>query len=317
MTLEVNTQFVETYLHVEARQGAEYSVRCPIHGEQHASMRINVDKGVFFCHGCKAKGGMVRLAKHLGVSYRYDRAEAGMVKLRTKLDLLRKGGAQEDAEIVLPEDTLKRYSIGSTRYWTDPQPHGRGLSEETVEAFDLGYDPLNECATIPVRNMWGDLLGVTRRFLRKDASAKYKDPKGFKKRNNLFGSWFVAQAESPSVVITEGPLDAIKVWQAGHPAVAVYGSYLTERQIMILRRLGIVTCTLFFDDDKAGREAVKWSKGFMKDNEGKWHYNPATDLRRFFVLKAVSYKGLGGDDPGKLSDDEIDSAVSNAKLLLR
>lgn len=309
--------FVETYLEVEYKQGNEWAVKCPIHGERNASMRINVDKGVWFCHGCKARGGMFRLAKYLGVSYRYDKAEAGMAKLRSKLDLLRKGGQQEP-EIVLPESSLKRYSVGNTRYWTDPRPHGRGLSEETVEAFDLGYDPMSECAIIPVRNMWGELLGVTRRSLSRRASIRYRDPKGFKKRNNLFGSWFVAQAESPTVVLTEGPLDCIKVWQAGHPAVAVYGSYVSEHQIMLLRRMGVVSCVLMFDNDKAGIKAIKQCKGFSEDNEGKWTYNPATDLRKFFVLKSASYKGIeAGADPGDMTDEQIDKAVTSAKLLLR
>jgi DNA primase len=315
MTPEINIAFVEAHLHVESRQGDEYNVRCPIHGEQHASMRINVAKGAWMCHGCKARGGMAKLAKFLGVSYRYNRAEAGMAMLQAKLGLLRKG-VQAEQEVVLPEDTLKRYSV-STRYWTDPRPHGRGLSEETVEAFELGYDPMNDDAIIPVRNMYNELLGVTRRSLRRDSRIKYRDPKGFKKRNNLFGSWFVAQAESPTVVITEGPLDCIKVWQAGHPAVGVYGSYLTEHQIMLLRRLGIVSCILMFDNDKAGREAVKWCKGFVKDHDGEWHYNPATDLRKFFVVKKASYDGLTGNDPGDLPDEEIDRAVMKASLILR
>lgn len=315
MTPEVNVQFVEAHLRVESRQGSEYNVCCPIHGERHASMRINIEKGVFFCHGCKAKGGMAKLAKFLGVSYRYNKAEAGMAVLMNKLDLLRRG-PQEEPEVVLPEDTLKRYAM-STTYWTDPRPSGRGFSEETVEAFDLGYDPISESAIIPIRNMWNELLGITRRSLRKGSNIRYRDPAGFKKGKNLFGSWFVTQAESPTVVLTEGPLDCIKVWQAGHPSVAVYGSRVTEHQIMLLRRMGVVTCVLFFDDDKAGKDAIKQCKGWTKDNEGVWHYDPSTDLRKFFVLKCVSYKGLSGKDPGDLSDDEIDGAVLSARVLLR
>jgi DNA primase len=316
MTPEINRTFVETHLEVEYKQGDEWAVKCPIHGERHASMRINVEKGVWMCHGCHAKGGMFKLAQFLGVRYRYDKAEAGMAKLRSKLDLLRKG-PQTEPEIVLPESTLKRYSLGNTTYWTDPQPAGRGFSPETVEAFDLGYDPMEECAVIPVRNMWGELLGVTRRSLRKNARIKYRDPKGFKKRNHLFGSWFVAQAESPTVVLTEGPLDAIKVWQAGHPAVAVYGSYVSEHQIMLLRRMGVVSCVLMFDNDKAGLSAIKQCKGFTEDNKGAWTYNPATDLRKFFVLKRVSYTGIKANDPGAMFDGQIDNAVTSAKLLLR
>lgn len=322
MTPEINIQFVETHLEVQQRQGSEYAVCCPIHGERHASMRINVDKGVYFCHGCKARGGMKALARVLGVSYRYNKAEAGMAQLMHKLDLLRRGTG-EVADSILSEDILKRYSLGSTSYWTDPRPHGRGLNEETVEAFDLGYDPMEEAAIIPIRNMYGDLLGVTRRALRKDAQIRYRDPKGFKKTKHLFGSWFVAEAETPYVVITEGPLDCIKVWQAGHPSVAVYGSYVSEHQMMLLRRMGIVSVVFMFDNDKQGLAAIKQCKGFMETNQKKpdgtkvWAYNPATDMRKFFVLKRASYDGCGGNDPGDLTDEEIDNAVRSARVLLR
>lgn len=316
MTPEVNIQFVEAHLKVESRQGSEYNVCCPIHGERHASMRINVEKGLWFCHGCKARGGMAKLAKYLGVSYRYNKAEAGMAVLMNKLDLLRKG-APSEADVVLSEDTLKRYSLGQTNYWTAPRPHGRGFHQETVEAFDLGYDPMTESAIIPIRNMWGDLLGVTRRSLRKGSNIKYRDPKGFKKGNHLFASWFVAQAESPTVVITEGPLDCIKVWQAGHPAVAVYGSRVTEKQIMLLRRIGIVTVVFMFDNDEYGEKAIKQCKGYSQDQDSKWHYDPATDLRKFFVLKRVSYRGVKAKDPGDMTDEAIDKAVSSARILLR
>jgi DNA primase len=316
MTPAVNVQFVEAHLKIESRQGSEYNVCCPIHDEKHASMRINVDKGVFFCHGCKARGGMAKLAKYLGVSYRYNKAEAGMAQLMNKLDLLRKG-AQVEADVVLPEATLKRYSLGQTDYWTAPRPHGRAFNPETVEAFDLGYDPMTESAIIPIRNMWGELLGVTRRSLRKNSNIKYRDPRGFKKGNHLFGSWFAAQAESPTVVVTEGPLDCIKVWQAGHPAVAVYGSRVTEKQIMLLRRIGIVSIVFMFDNDTYGEKAIKQCKGFSEDTDGKWHYNPATDLRKFFVLKRVSYKGVRAKDPGDMTDSQIDNAVTKAKIVLR
>lgn len=316
MTPEINIAFVEAHLDVESRHGSEYNIRCPLHGEQHASMRINVEKGVWFCHGCKARGGMKALAQKLGVSYRYNKREAGMAQLMHKLDLLRRG-TEAAPDTILDESVLKRYSLGVTSYWTDPRPHGRGFSEETVIAFDLGYDPMEEAAIIPIRNMYGDLLGVTRRSLRKEARIRFRDPKGFKKSNHLFGSWFVAEYETPYVVICEGPLDAIKIWQAGHPAVAVYGSYVSEHQIMLLRRMGIVSVVFMFDNDKQGVAAIKQCKGFTQDNHGDWSYDPSTDMRKFFVLKRAGYDGCTGNDPGDLTDKQIDNAVRSARVLLR
>jgi DNA primase len=311
--------FVESHLTVSSREGVEYNVLCPIHGESHASMRVNVEKGLFFCHGCGARGGISKLARELGISYKYDRTQAGMTRLMNKLSMLRKGPDAPPA--VLPEDLLLRYAM-PTNYWTDPRPSGRGFSEETVAAFDLGYDPMADVATIPIRNVHGELIGITKRHLSwhdKNDGPKYRDPKHFPKTKNLFGSWFAAQADSPTVVITEGPLDCIKVWQAGHPAVALYGSHVSEHQIHLLRRIGTMSVVLFFDNDKAGTKAVKQAKGFTEERDGTWTYNPMTDLRKFFVVKRVGYTTLSerGDDPGDLSDDCIHEAVTSAKLVLR
>jgi hypothetical protein len=319
-------EFVEAHLNVASREGMEYNVLCPIHGESNASMRINVDKGVWFCHGCGAKGGMNGLAKALGVSFKYDKARAGMARLMQKLDLLRKG--PDAPPSILPEETLKRYAL-PTRYWTDPRPEGRGFSEETVAAFDLGYDAMSDHAIIPIRNVHGELLGVTRRNLTwrdKGDGARYRDPKGFQKGKHLFGSWFAAQAESPTVVITEGPLDCIKVWQAGHPAVACYGSQVTLSQISLLRRIGTVRVVLFFDNDAAGKKLIRQCRGWTPYTEKvdgreveRWTYDQEHDLRKFFVVKRVAYNALSekGNDPGDLSDESIDEAVTCAKTMLR
>lgn len=310
-------EFAERHLVVESRNGVEWNVRCPIHGERHASLRLNIEKGLFLCHGCGAKGGMARLAKALGVPYRYDKTQAGMFMLLNKLEKLRKG-TKEEPPAFLPESTLDRYAI-PTRYWTDPiRTGGRGLNAETVEAFDLGYDPINDYVTIPIRNLYGNLIGVTKRYLDPDAHPRYKDPAGFQKGQNLFGSWFAAESDSPTVVLTEGPIDAIKVWQAGHVGMGVYGSRITEHQIMIMRRMGVVSTVLFFDNDKAGEKAFRQAKGWTQ-HEGtqEWTYTPETDLRRFFVVKRAEYTGVRGKDPASLTDAQVDKAIINARRILR
>lgn len=39
----------------------EQTVCCPVHGETRPSCRVNVLKGVFFCHGCGARGNYLSL----------------------------------------------------------------------------------------------------------------------------------------------------------------------------------------------------------------------------------------------------------------
>lgn len=308
-------QFVETHFDVRHRGSEEWDVLCPKHGDRNASMRINVVKGVFMCHGCHIHGGMTRLARLVGQTWRPgSQQEMSLAMLQAKLTTLRKGVDDRTVRI-LPESALLRYQL-PTSYWEDT----RGFTPETVAAFDLGYDPINDCVTIPVRNVHGELLGFTRRFLDFDPDldlgndSKYKDPKGFRKADNLFASWMAAADESPSLVIVEGPLDAIKVWQAGHAAVAQYGSYITPRQIRLLKQLGAIEIILFYDNDNGGRGAVEYAKGWERDETGARVYDPTHDLRKHFIVKRVSYR-CSAKDPGEMSDRQIDLAIQEARLI--
>lgn len=311
-TVAYNSAWVDRHLNVQGRSGDEYDVCCPIHNERHASMRINIVKGLLFCHGCGLRGTLPSLARKMGVAYQGDGTEIDMNELLRKLDALQiQGRGKSSRQKWLPESELARYRFPTT-YWTDPIPNGRGLTPATVDAFDLGYDPLNECATIPIRDIDGHLIGFTRRYLDPNADRRYKDPKGFDKKSNLFGSWFASRDSSPYVVLTEGPLDAIKVWQAGHPALAQFGSHLTSEQLKILRRMGVVTVILFYDNDREGRKMVQAANGWTKrisNGQIQAVYDPQQDLRRSFLVKRVNYAGVKAKDPGAMADVDIHQLV--------
>lgn len=316
MTLQVGQpdveRFVEAHLVVRSKSGSEWSVLCPSHGDRNASMRINVAKGAFMCHGCGIKGGMIRLGKLVGVTWSPGNSEEmSLVMLQSKLATLRKGGVAPAR--ILPESSLVRYR-NETDYWT-----GRGLTDETIDAFDLGYDPIENAATIPIRNVHGHLLGVTRRALDFDAEddesgPKYHDPFGFRKADNLFGSWMAAVDESPRIVLVEGLVDTMKVWQAGHSAVGQYGSYITPRQIRLLRQLGTLEIVMFYDNDKGGRKATDYSKGWTTNEYDVREYDPSHDLRKYFVVRRAVYR-VSAKDPGAMTDAQIDRAISEARVV--
>lgn len=309
-TPEINREWVSQHFG-KTNRGSEMEVRCPIHGEKNASMRINVDKGVFYCHGCGARGSLVRLAKEMRVPYAGStQSGTDLAMLYTKLDQLTRGRRSTPKQAVLPEETLKRYDF-PTKYWQE-----RGFTEDTILAFDLGFDVMADAATIPVRNPEGQLIGVTRRFLNPgEDEPKYKDPKGFIKGENLFASWLVRLDNSPSVVLTEGPADSMKVWQSGHASMAQYGSHVTPHQIRLMRQLGIVTVILFYDNDRAGKKVTQEALGITTERRGNQSvqvYEPERDLSRFFIVKLVRYDSKA-KDPGALADSDIDRMIRNAE----
>ena len=225
--------------------GDEATGLCPFHSDNSPSFRFNMRKGLFYCHSCGAKGNADDLLQ--GQRAMSADLQSNLELLDTQIKGLKAAGTKEAIQVTcLPESSLLRYRFPHP-YWKN-----RGFDEDTVDWWDLGYDPISRRVTIPIRNEAGNLLGVL--FRRLDSGRpKYLYPKGFARNSNLFGSWKVSAQRS--VCLVEGSLDALRVWQAGYPTLAVYGSSVSEHQVRLLHRLGITKAICFFDNDNAGRKA--------------------------------------------------------------
>lgn len=282
---------VEQHLDVAQRSGEEFTARCFLHDDSRASMRVNVRTGAWICHGCQARGNSKSLFKHLGLTGQEPDMEVR--DLHRMLDRLETTPSAPERLPRLPEATLKRYGFPTT-YWDS-----RGFTPDTQRLFGLGYDALAGDAIIPVRDLQGRLLSVIRRRLQADHGPKYLYAKGFPRKRLLFGSWLVADSDTEHVAVTEGSLDAIAVWQAGIPAVAQFGSALSDEQATLLRRLGISRVTLFYDGDPAGVRATDAAKAVLRD----------------FEIRVVRYTDADGPrpDPGGMRPEAIRERVEAAQ----
>lgn len=307
--------FADKHLHVTLKSGSELMVSCPFHQASHSTMQFNIDRGLFICFSCGESGNIKKLARHLGV-VNYREATPDIEDVMEKLDALRKDERKEPKP--LSEETLARFNFPN-RYWLS-----RGFTDSTIQAFDLGYEPLRNAATIPARNPRGELVGVIYRYLDEDVTLRYKYPKRFSRSRNMHGYWLADNDDSDLVVITEGAVDAMKVWQAGYPALAQYGSTLSVQQVRLLRRLGVGQIVLFYDDDDTGHKATLWAQGvrFRKHKTRfgtkvtKKEYEPATDLRREFLVYAVRYRSGWKSDPGEMNNRAIQAAVESAEQVI-
>lgn len=282
----------EKYLDVTLRSGSEWMCRCPFHDDSSASFQFNIDRGLYYCFACHAKGNIKTFLKHFGGTYREP--EIDVADIYAKLDLIDSVSKAPVSPTVLPESTLKRYAF-PTDYWAS-----RGLSDAMQKAFDLGYDPIENEAIIPLRNIDGGLMGVVRRRLEVEYGPKYLYYKGFPRKTSLFASWLVAKRQTDIVVVTEGSLDAVSVWQSGHPAVAQYGSSISTEQVVLLRRLGINRVVLFYDNDNAGRDATLHAVRQLRD----------------FMIYVVKYRDDDPKDPGGMNPLTINERIDGAKLIL-
>lgn len=304
-------QWAKEHLPVITIVGQEADCRCVVHEDSNPSMRFNLESGLWYCHSCHARGNIESLTRLLGLGA-FDSSE---YRLKEVYDILRRLESPQTTEHYLPDSSLVRYQI-PTPYWRD----ARDLTEETIKGFELGADPMGEFVTIPMRTMKGDLLGVIRRYLAQDAVVRYKYPRGMKKSHHLFGAWRVARAKNAkTVVLTEGSIDAMKVWQAGYPGLAILGSEVSVEQVKILQALDVRRVILFFDNDRAGQQCVTHSLGYGERRVGremKKTYTKDRDLRRYFSVERATYRRGGPKDPGGMTSAEIDSAVSDTYAYL-
>lgn len=170
-----------------------------------------------------------------------------------------------------PEFLWEPFATGVPRYALD-----RGLSIETCKTWRLGSDKARKRLMFSVRDRDGKLVGANGRTTaeselkyanyswdRKNKTLsikidedRYDDFVRFHRSFYLYGEHMLSHGTD--IVLVEGQVDAINVWQAGFNALALMGSALTEMQTARLLQMvpngqGVV---LMFDGDKAGREAT-------------------------------------------------------------
>ena len=169
----------------------------------------------------------------------------------------------------LSKETVVAFGIGYSpdRYGLRDFLKIKGFTQETLSAAGLtnsdGSDRMELRLVIPIINVRGEVLGFGGRTLEKDVKPKYVNTRGtavFDKRKNLFGINLVKKHLSAenlgSVVLTEGYMDVISLYQAGiHNAVASMGTSLTEEQCREIKRL-VNTVYVCFDGDAAGENAT-------------------------------------------------------------
>lgn len=169
----------------------------------------------------------------------------------------------------------------------------RGLSEQTLETFRLGYAPndwqhlekafpqdieglkilglmrendsgrqydlLRDRVIFPIRNPRGRVIGFGGRAMSNDVQPKYiNSPESivFKKQTILYGLHEGRKAKAKDWLIVEGYMDVIALYQAGiYGAVASMGTATNADQLKKLFSYNPVL-TLAFDGDKAGQAAA-------------------------------------------------------------
>lgn len=250
--------------------------KCLWHEDTTPSMSMNVQRGLFHCHGCGIGGDIFEfwqrvtgadtfpavlesLAQVVGVA-----TEAGPPRRAAPVDLVDLAAAQEALEPAAPlieHDPLVDERIVDTahaRLLSEPTAMTllatrRGLVEETVRTWKLGKD--NDRFYIPIRNAEGQCVNI-RRY--KFDAARAQD-KMLSWRAG-FGSarlWpLTAFAAADPIYLMEGEMDCLLALQCGLNAITCTGGASTWNRSWN-ERFAHREIVIVYDCDTAGRQGAR------------------------------------------------------------
>ncbi len=216
----------------------ERPFRCHVHPDSHASASVNVVKRIWYCYTCQARG-------KLGETIITD-----FMRAKEEIEFLL--DEQETPEI--SEEMLTLYTSGKQEYWS------ARFSDDAIERFQLGTDPVSKRPCYPVRDSGGTLLGVVMRNL--DRQPKYLYPQGIRKNEMLFN--YTAQ-RLRQVYLFEGAMDVIAAWEVGIVGFGIYGSKMSEQQVQLLKRIDPKWVHLCFDNDEAGHRCAAQARVLLEE----------------------------------------------------
>lgn len=160
------------------------------------------------------------------------------------------------------EEELNKY-----RY-VHPYMYQRGLTDEVIELFDIGYDSATKSITFPVKDVNGNCLFVARRSV---ISKFFNYPEGVEKplyglyeyyamfsdsKQQYFDLWARVNPQANEMIVCESMLDALSFWTVGKYAVALNGLG-NDLQFKQLRELPCRKIILATDMDERGLAARK------------------------------------------------------------
>lgn len=149
----------------------------------------------------------------------------------------------------VPQEVLQGY-----RY-TVEYMYNRGLTDDIIEQFDIGYDRKDDCITIPVPNLKGEVKWLQRRSI---IGKRYYIPSGINKTDYLLGASEVLRLKlyKQPVYIVESPFNMLTLWKLGLPAICIFGTG-GGNQYKMLNKLPIRHYIIALDPDEAGKKGSR------------------------------------------------------------
>ena len=292
-------------LDIVAEPGNEVMFYCPFHSNRHtASCCINKSSGAWLCFNpaCGESGTLVELVKRVLSKNDFEAIRfisAQETEVLNNFDETIASMFEDKPEFEeFPQDTLDR--LNKDLFASDPAKKylvSRGINEESMKHFGLGYSRSMSMAITPVHSPDGMPIGLVGRSIEGKA---FKNSTNLPKSKTLFNVHRAKRIGS-HVIIVESNFDAIRVHQAGFPnVVATLGGFISSEQHKIINRY-FSKITIMTDADLAGRELGLSIANRLKNKDLLW--------ASYEYGKIYPH---GAKDAGDMTDEEIKTCIKNS-----
>ena len=297
--VDVISQYVKL-----TRRGSTYFGLCPFHNEKTPSFSVTPSKQMYYCFGCGAGGNVYNFVMEYenysfgeALSHLADRAGVELPKIEYSREAREK--AEQRATLLEINKLAAQYFYYQLRRESGKTAYGyllgRGLSEETIRKFGLGYsdkysddlykylkgkgysdellresglfnvderrgmyDKFWNRVIFPIMDVNNRVIGFGGRVMGEGKPKYLNSPetKIFDKSRNLYGLNVARTTRKNYLILCEGYMDVIAMHQAGFTnAVASLGTALTSGHASLVKRY-TREVLLLYDSDGAGIRAA-------------------------------------------------------------
>ncbi|MDD6857964.1 DNA primase [Lachnospiraceae bacterium HCP1S3_C3] len=285
------------------KKGSSYFGLCPFHNEKSPSFSVSPGKQMYYCFGCGEGGNVFTFLMRYENDTFQEAVKALADKAGVKLPELEyseeeKKNNEIKSTILRANKDAAMYFYHQLRSEQGAQGYGyfksRGLRDETIVKFGLGYSPkysdslyrylkhkgylddvLKETGLFkyreqgvydafwnrvmyPIMDNGNRVIGFGGRVLG-DEKPKYinsPETRVFDKSRNLYGLNFARISRRKNFILCEGYMDVIALHQAGFDnAVAALGTAFTHQHAALIKRY-TENVLVTFDSDGAGVKAA-------------------------------------------------------------
>ena len=292
-------------LEVVGETGNDFLCYCPFHSNRHtSSFSISKEYGAFICFNpaCGEAGTLIELIKKILDKNDFQAMRYISSKETESLNDFDEVMSEmlEDKPVFeeFSSDTLLKLhtELVSTQEGKE-YFKSRGINEEGIDYFDLGYSKNMGMVTVPVHSPDGLPIGIVGRSIE---GKKFKNSTNLPKSKTLFNVHRAKKIGS-HIIVVESSFDAIRIYQAGFPnVVATLGGFLSNEQHQILNRY-FNKITIMTDADEAGRALGLSIANKLRNKDILW---ASYEYGKIYPHDAK--------DVGDMTDEEIKACIKNS-----